>query len=131
MNINLVLPVMLLFTAQLTFAQNTGNEFPEAKAKRQLSKLHNVAQLNTEQFNKAHNIFLEYYTQKNSLKNNTKLAKQDRKDKTEALKAKRDKALRQILTADQWKKWETFLKEEKEREKAAAKAARDKVKNSE
>lgn len=119
----------ILFTInQFSLAQTADKELPQTKAKRQLSNLNSAVQLNTEQFNKANTIYIDYYTQKDALKANTKLAKQDREDKEDALKAKRDKAIKQMLSADQWKKWETFLKQQKEKEKAAVKEAKQKVK---
>lgn len=120
---------VLLTISQFSFAQGSDKELPQAKAKRQLSNLNSAVQLSTEQFNKANTIYIDYYTQKDALKANTKLAKQDREDKEDALKAKRDKALKQALTADQWKKWETYLKLQKEKEKSAVKEAKQKVKN--
>lgn len=94
-------------------------DLPEAKAKKQLSKINIAAKLEGEQTAKVNTILIDYYKQKDDIENNTKVAdKKIADEKIDALKKDRDKKLKEVLSTAQWKKWLKY-KEEKKDEKDA------------
>ncbi len=90
-------------------------ELPEAKAKKQLGKINNAAKLEGEQTTKVNTILIDYYKKKDEVENNTKVADKKLADeKIEALKKDRDKKLKDVLSAAQWKKWLKYKEEKKD-----------------
>lgn len=123
--------VTLILSCIISLAQTQqnaeGKEFPEAKAKKVVARMKGIASLTTEQVNKVNDIYIDYYKQKDALKNNKVLSKSDLKEKADAIKSKREKQLKQVLTAEQLKKWQEYKDAQKEKIKQAEKDARKKV----
>lgn len=113
----LVFILMVVAATGFAHAQK-GTTSPEAKAKKMLSKMHAAAKLQGDQTSKVNKVLTDYYTQKQQIENTTTLSdKKGGKDKLDALKKNRDKQLKAILTADQWKKWMAYKEVEKEAKK--------------
>lgn len=93
------------------------NELPQVKAKKMVSKLNDAVQLTGEQTTKVNNIFIDYYTKRQELKNNTKLGDAARDEREKNIKDTRDRQLKAALTAKQWKDWEAYKEREKKEKK--------------
>lgn len=107
--------------AQAQAQETKHNELPQVKAKKMVSKMNDLVQLNGEQTTKVNNIFIDYYTKRQELRNNTKLNETAREEREKNVKDTRDRQLKATLTAKQWKDWEAY----KEREKKEKKELKD------
>ena len=104
-------------TTQTAPANGSKAESPQAKAKKMVGKLNSVVMLQGDQWAKVNNLYIDFVTKKDAVKNDVSLSKDVMKSKIQALKADRDKQLKTILTPEQWTKWDAAVQKEEQNEK--------------
>jgi len=128
----LIVVVIAIFFAQISFAQNTKKDrfTPEQRAEIQVKKLTLVLDLNNAQAEQIKELQLKQMKEKKLKKNarktnNSKLSSDEKYQKIIASLDKRiaiKKRYKEILTPDQYKKWEhLFAKRAKHKRKAKTK----------
>jgi len=103
----------------LTLSAYAKPETPAEKAAQQLAEYAKAFTLTAEQKASATTILKDYYTKRAEVKANKDITKKAEEEKLETLKIKRDKQLKTIFGADNWKKWEAYKAKQKADEKAA------------
>lgn len=112
-------PILNILFLVFTLSTSALPETSAEKTAQQLAEYSQAFTLTAEQKAAATPILNEYYTKRAEVKANKNITKDMEEEKLDLLKAKRDKQLKPIFGAENWKKWEAYKANQKALEKAA------------
>jgi hypothetical protein len=105
----------LMMASSVLFAQRKFD--PQATATRQTEKMKTELTLTNEQYASVKSINDDFAREQQTLRDNSALSREDKMKQLKEIGARKNEALKKVLTAEQNSKWEAYREQQREHRK--------------